>query len=82
VQIGGRAIVVDRIVERTLCNDTWEGTVYFGSDVRVKPWEGRPTFLKDCDLSIAPGSVVYVAYHNNGAYYNGCPCHTGATAEP
>jgi hypothetical protein len=26
--------------------------------------------------------VVYVAYHNNTAYYNGCSCHTGATPEP
>jgi hypothetical protein len=26
--------------------------------------------------------VVYVAYHNDAAYYNGCSCHTGEIADP
>ncbi|MBN1657445.1 MAG: hypothetical protein JXA93_03540, partial [Anaerolineae bacterium] len=28
VEIGGKRIVVDRVVEGPLCNDTWRGTVY------------------------------------------------------
>ena len=82
MEIGGRTIPVDKVVDGPLCYDSWEGTVYVGCNVQVRAWEGQPTFLQDCDLSIAPGSVVYVAYHNNAAYYNGCSCHTGEIAEP
>jgi hypothetical protein len=82
VEIGGRTIPVDRVVTGPLCNDSWSGTVYVGCDVQVYPWTEQPTFLKDCALDIAPGTVVYVAYHNDTAYYNGCSCHTGEIAEP
>jgi hypothetical protein len=82
VEIGGKTILVDKIVEGPLCNDTWSGTVYVACDVQVYPWVENPTFLKDCDLSIAPDTVVYVAYHNNTAYYKGCSCHTGEISEP
>ncbi|HET7010197.1 MAG TPA: hypothetical protein VFI11_05430 [Anaerolineales bacterium] len=82
LDIGSKTISVDRLVDGLLCDDRWSGTVYVACDVQVKTWEEHPTFLKDCDLSIAPGSVVYVAYHNNEAYYNGCSCHMGETAEP
>jgi len=82
VEIGGRTITVDKIAEGPLCNDTWSGTVYVTCNVQVYPWEESPTFLKNCNLSIAPGTVVYVAYHNDTAYYNGCSCHTGEIAEP
>ncbi len=82
MSIGGNSVSVDRVVEGPLCDDTWRGTVYVGCAVQVKPWEGRPTFLKDCNLTIEPGTVVYVAYHHNAAYYNGCSCHTGQTAAP
>ncbi len=73
-------MVVDRVVEGPLCDDHWQGTVYVGCGVQVKEWSEKPLFLKDCDLTIEPGSVVYVADHNNAAYYNGCSCHT--TEEP
>ncbi len=82
MSIGGNSVSVDRVVEGPLCDDTWRGTVYVGCAVQVKPWEGWPTFLKDCNLTIEPGTVVYVAYHHNAAYYNGCSCHTGQTAAP
>jgi len=77
VQVGGRTIAVDQVVEGALCNGAWSGTVYVGCDVQVMPWEEHPTFLKDCELEIDPGTVVYVAYHNDAPYYAGCSCHTG-----
>ena len=56
--------------------------MYVTCDVQVLPWEDQPTFLRDCDLDIAPETVVYVAYHHDEPYYNGCSCHTGEIAEP
>jgi hypothetical protein len=82
VSIGGKMMTVDRVVTGPLCNDHWEGTIYVGCNVQVMKWEETPLFLKDCDLSIEPGTVVYVAYHNDAAYYNGCSCHTGETVGP
>jgi hypothetical protein len=82
MKVNGRPITIDRIVEGPLCNDTWSGTVYVTCNVQVYSWQEDPTFLRNCNLSIAPGTVVYVAYHNNAAYYNGCSCHTGEIAEP
>jgi hypothetical protein len=77
VSISGKPMTVDKVVTGPLCSDHWEGTIYVGCDVQVLKWEETPLFLKDCDLSIEPGTVVYVAYHNDSAYYNGCSCHTG-----
>ena len=77
VEISGNTMKVDRLVEGALCNDTWRGTIYVNCDVRVFEWEEEPFFLKGCDLNIEPGTVVYVAAHNDAAYYNGCSCHTG-----
>ena len=78
VEIGGKSVLVDRLVQGPLCNGTWSGTVYVTCNVQVYPWEGQPTFLKDCDLTIEPGTVVYVADHGDQPYYQGCMCHTGA----
>lgn len=75
-------MTVDKIVEGPLCNDTWSGTVYVGCNVEVYRWEKSPDFLQNCNLSIQPGTIVYVAYHNDTAYYNGCSCHTGELAGP
>jgi hypothetical protein len=77
VSIGGKTMMVDKVVTGPLCSGHWEGTIYVGCDVQVVEWVETPLFLKDCDLSIEPGTVVYVAYHNDAAYYNGCSCHTG-----
>jgi hypothetical protein len=82
VEMGGRQIQVDKIVEGALCTDDWSGTVYVACNVMVYPWQEEPTFLKNCQLNIEPMTVVYVADHNNTAYYNGCSCHTGITPEP
>jgi len=82
MEIGGRTIMVDRVVEGPLCNDAWSGTVYVTCNVQVLAWEDQPTFLRDCDLAIAPDTVVYVAYHNDAPYYNGCSCHTGEIGQP
>lgn len=82
VKMGRTELKVNKVVEGALCNDTWTGTVYVACDVQVYPWVEEPTFLKDCQLNIEPHTVVYVAYHNNTAYYTGCSCHTGATPEP
>ena len=82
MKIKGQTIQFDRVIEGPLCNDTWNGTVYVACDVQVYAWEEQPTFLKYCDLKIEPQTVVYVAYHNNSPYYNGCSCHTGETAGP
>jgi hypothetical protein len=77
VEIRGKKIAVDKVVEGPLCDDTWRGTVYVTCNVQVKAWEKRPDFLKGCNLTIEPGTVVYVAAHNDAAYYNGCSCHFG-----
>jgi hypothetical protein len=82
MEIGGRTILVDRVISGPLCNDSWSGTVYVGCDALVYAWEGDPTFLKDCHLKIAPDTVVYVAHHNDAAYYKGCSCHTGDISNP
>jgi hypothetical protein len=82
MRIGRNEMQVDKVVEGPLCNDIWKGTVYVTCDVQVYAWIEEPTFLKDCQLNINPQTVVYVAYHNNTAYYNGCSCHTGVTPEP
>jgi hypothetical protein len=82
VVIGQRELKVDKVVEGPLCNDNWSGEVYVACDVQVYPWVEEPNFLQDCQLTIEPQTVVYVAYHNNTAYYNGCSCHTGLTPEP
>lgn len=81
-QVGNRLVQVDKIVKGVLCNDTWRGIVYVTCDVQVYPWVEDPSFLKDCELNIDPQAVIYVAYHNNTAYYQGCSCHTGETPQP
>lgn len=77
VEIAGNILSVDKVVQGPLCNDDWNGTIYVGCDVQVAQWEEQPTFFKDCSLTIQPGTVVYVADHNDAAYYKGCSCHTG-----
>ena len=77
VQIGGKAVTVDKLVQGPLCNDTWSGTVYVACEAQVAGWQDEPLFFKGCSLTIQPGTVVYVAAHNDTAYYKGCSCHTG-----
>jgi hypothetical protein len=75
VEVNGRMTIVDQVVSGPLCNGHWSGTVYVACNVQVARWEEKPLFLKDCELSIEPDTVVYVAYHNDAAYYKGCSCH-------
>jgi hypothetical protein len=83
VVIGRKEMLVDKVVEGPLCNDSWSGVVYVTCNTQVYAWsEEQPTFLKDCTLNIDPGTIAYVAYHNNAAYYKGCSCHTGESPEP
>lgn len=86
VLIRGRKTEVDKVVDYPLCNDNWSGTVYVSCDVQVAEAEldtdSNPLFLKGCNLNIAPNTVVYVAAHNDAAYYKGCSCHTGTDPAP
>jgi hypothetical protein len=86
VEIQGKMMEVDRVVDYPLCNDDWSGTVYVSCDAWVAEAEldadANPLFLKDCNLNIAPNTVVYVAAHNDAAYYKGCSCHTGEAPQP
>jgi hypothetical protein len=77
VEISGKQMKVDKVVTGPLCNDYWKGSVYVACNVQVLKWEEKPLFLENCNLEIEPDTVVYVAYHNDSAYYNGCSCHTG-----
>ena len=77
VEIKGREVQVDRIINGTLCNDSWQGTVYVPCEIQILEWDENPTFLEECNLSIEPGTVVYVAAHNDDPYYQGCSCHIG-----
>ena len=86
VEIGGKQMEVDKLVDYPLCNDEWSGTVYVSCDTQVAEAkldaDANPLFLKGCNLDIAPNTVVYVAAHNDAAYYKGCSCHTGEAPLP
>lgn len=81
VEIKGKLVTVDKLVDYPLCNDNWRGAVYVSCASQMasagQDDEGNPLFLAGCDLQIAPNTVVYVEAHNNTAYYKGCSCHTG-----
>jgi hypothetical protein len=86
VEIQGRMLQVDKLVDYPLCNDDWSGTVYVSCAARVAEADldadSNPLFLKGCRLNIAPNTVVYVAAHNDTAYYKGCSCHSGEAPQP
>jgi hypothetical protein len=75
VEISGKTRLFDKVVHGAFCEDDWSGTVYVACDVQVATWADKPTFLDECSLSITEGTVVYVASHNNEAFYKGCSCH-------
>ena len=86
VEIQGKVIEVDKVVDYPLCYDNWSGTVYVSCEAQVAEAEldanENPLFLEGCNLKIEPSTVVYVAAHNDAAYYNGCSCHTGEVPLP
>ncbi|MBC8336601.1 MAG: hypothetical protein ISR59_06895 [Anaerolineales bacterium] len=81
VEIGKKMILVDKYISGPVCNDDWSGIIYVGCDAQVAEAEldadANPLFFKGCNLDIEPNTVVYVAAHNNEAFYKGCSCHTG-----
>jgi len=58
VTISGKQVLVNKVVQGPLCNDAWQGVVYVDCDVQIAAWDESPTFLNDCDLEIAPDTVV------------------------
>lgn len=81
VEINGKMKQVDKLVDYPLCNDHWSGIVYVSCDAKVGASEidndNNHLFFKDCQLTIEPNTIVYVAAHNDAPYYKGCSCHTG-----
>ncbi len=83
VEIDRKTLLVDRVISGPLCNETLQGTVYVACEVQVKKWVDKPTFLDGCNFNVAPGTVIYVAAHNDMAYYNGCAsCHASQAGQP
>ena len=78
VKIAGKEVAVDRVITGPVCDDVWSGTIYVGCNLQLVRWKdaGKPKFFENCTLTIEPNTVVYVAAHNDAAYYNGCSCHT------
>ena len=75
IEIGNRTVTVDEVIHGFLCDDSWRGVIYVDADVEVHPWTDEATFLRQCDLEIAQGTVVYVAEHPGEVFYKGCSCH-------
>ena len=86
IEIGSKMQIVDKLVDYPICNDEWSGTVYVSCDATVAQVksddEDNPLFFKGCNLKIEPGTIVYVAAHNDSAYYKGCSCHTEEDPNP
>ncbi len=83
VEIRGRMVQVDKLVDYPFCNDQWHGTVYVSCEAQVAEWDPEigSRFLEGCQLDIEPNTVVYVAAHNDEPFYKGCSCHTGEVYE-
>lgn len=84
VEIRGKMVSFDQVVNGPLCNVSLSGKVYIACDVTIAKWQDAPNFLDGCDFNVADGSVITVAAHNNTPYYKGCAsCHVGgAAAQP
>lgn len=79
VEIKGKMVQFDQVVHGPLCNNDLAGKVYLACDLQVASWDTAPNFLDGCDFNIEEGTVVYVASHNNTAYYKGCEsCHVSS----
>src|SRR5512136_3046542 len=44
MKIRGRNVMVNKIVEGPLCNDTLSGIIYVTCNVQVYPWVDKPLF--------------------------------------
>ena len=77
LEIKRKNINFDQVISGQLCNNNLAGTVYVGCDIEIYSWKEKSTFLDNCDFEVEPGTIIYVASHNNTAYYKGCDsCHT------
>ncbi len=80
VEINGKMMAFDQVIHGPLCNNHLSGTVYIASDIEIAKWEKTSNFLDGCDFTLEDGSVIYVAAHQNAAYYKGClSCHAGSS---
>lgn len=76
IEIKGKMKDLDHLVSGQLCNNHLEGMVYVGCDIEIYAWEDKSNFLDDCTFTVEPDAIIYVAAHNNTAYYKGCnSCH-------
>ena len=76
VEIKRKMMDFDHVVSGQLCNNLLEGLVYVGCDIEIYAWEGKSNFLDDCNFNVEPDAIIFVAAHNNTAYYKGCnSCH-------
>lgn len=76
IEVKKKMIDFDHVVTGQLCNNHLEGMVYIGCDIEIYAWEEKSNFLDDCDFTVEPNTIIYVAAHNNTAYYKGCDsCH-------
>lgn len=84
VEINGKMMEFDQVIHGPLCNNTLSGKVYIACDIVIAEWKDKPNFLDGCNFVVEPGAVVYVAAHQNTAYYKGCAsCHvTGNGTAP
>ena len=84
LDVDGKMMQFDQVIHGPLCNNHLSGSVYIACDIQIPAWQDKPNFLDGCNLIVDPGSVVYVAAHNNAPYYQGCDyCHkTGPTDTP
>ncbi len=76
VQMGRKSVEVDRVISGPLCNEHLQGVVYITCDLVLKEWIDKPNFLDGCDFTVEPETIIYVASHQDTAYYKGCAaCH-------
>ncbi len=82
VEIKGKLVAFDQVVHGPLCNNDLAGKVYVACDLQVARWEEVPNFFDGCNFQVEEGTIIYVASHNNTAYYKGCEsCHI-SSGEP
>jgi len=84
IEINGKTMEFDQVIHGPLCNNTLSGKVYIACDIVIAEWKNKPNFLDGCNFVVEPDTVIYVAAHQNTAYYKGCAsCHvSGKGAAP
>ncbi|MBE0685660.1 MAG: hypothetical protein IH585_06640 [Anaerolineaceae bacterium] len=76
IEIKRKMMSFDQVVSGQLCNNHLEGLVYVGCDIEIYEWDDKSNFLNDCNFYVESNTIIYVAAHNNRAYYKGCDsCH-------